>query len=544
MADDYKTSCEIFIKRTEEYNGGLLWKQVEGEGKDPLVGLPVTVESVIQRLNVKIEEAKQMIISAKKVHGASAKKAAPGAKGRMDARSAEDRIEKIVIDYLKDKIRIHSRDKTTLVYTNLNGKLDLFKLGWEPTKTIQLKDFTGHMRKEDYSGWARLEKDVGDAIDRERLFFEEAGRVIPEFADILLRAIGKSLLSPPEGMAITGDLPIISWGGEALQKFPSDLLVPGPYTAFEQYLGRVSHPQELMAFIWKIFDPSDMGRQIMWGHSLGHAGQSCFWNAITAKLDRVTVVLQKTTHQDKHTLAECYLKRLALVPECNNPHFYSTEIVKQLSGNDQASVRPMYQSAISARLFCKIVALSNKSPIIDTTSKAMETRLLYFTTKPFPVKEEDPNIDARYAEEFWHFLYACREAHNELCSETASGGYGPIPMPKTMWDHICAACELPIRMSVRSFVSRRIRVSGGGEILFPNLLREFKTYYQDTTGGGVEASKLLGQYSEEVSLAFHNLIFDLLGSDPKSIFTNTDGIPGYRGVEILGDAGDEEELDI
>lgn len=552
MTKTYKERCVDLCQKVALMDGVLLWADDEEERRDT----KVTLEGVLQEYRgaCTLDEAKDLMRHAKTVKSNEIKREEkmketkkPESAKRDEARGAEKALVGTIVNYLRPRLRVHNRDKTNVLYTYFQGKLDLFKVGYAPMRGIQLNDLTGHLRRLDMEAWDEMFDSVESQIDAAAPSFEDAKRAVPDFPALMLRGMEDILLGKYKDMIINTDLPILAWGADALQTLDPSLLVPGEYPHIKQYLGRVSHAKEMMAFIWKCFDPKDFGRQILWSQSLGHSGQSTFWNTVASFLDKVTVVLQKSSNQDKHSLAECYLKRFAMVPDCGNKHFYSTEIVKQLSGNDTSSVRQLYKEAIAAKLFCKVAALSNLAPEIDTTSNAMKTRLLYFTVTPFSESEASNAIVDEYKKEFWHFLYACREVHNKLCRRLSDGSYGPIPMPPSMWTLIQARCEKPVRNALRSFVSDRLTLSEGSEVPQTDLLRAFKEYYIEKSNLGPEAGRALGAEHETILQAMDNLVFDLLKSDHTKIVTGEAGFRKYLGIRIM-DEGEErestEELDI
>lgn len=553
---DFKKTVADVLEKVELCSGSLIW--ADNATAPGLVGTPVTEMGVFKEVGDLTEEEAKLVLPSvrksalarlKETEKAKAKeaRAKPDADRRKDARAEEEAIAGKVLSYLKPRLRLHNRDKVNATYIYLEGKLELFQVGWEPIRTLHLNDFIGYLSQKDGEEWGKMQQEVQEDLKNKAGVFEEAGRVIPEFSDILLKVLTRILAMTYEETIIAGDLPIIAWGKKALQTFDPELLKPGEYQHFQKYVDRVCHGREFMAFMWKLFDPEDMGRQIVWSHSAGHSGQSTFWNVVTEFMDKVKVSLQKASNQDKHTAAECYLKRLAIVTDCGNKHFYSTELVRQLSGNDQASVRQLYKNAITAKLFCKVVACSNISPEIDTTSNAMRTRLLYFRVRKFDSKIADPQIDAKYRAEFWHFLFACREVHNEICEKLPEGGYGPIPMQDSMWENIQAYCETQIRTSVRSFVGERVRLDPHGEVKVSELYLAFKGYYSSSTNLGPEAARDISTQRTEIYQAFDNLLIDIPDWNGK-VKSGARGMKIYQGIRLLGDSEigqtQGEELDI
>jgi hypothetical protein len=551
MVMNFKEMREDLEAKSFLSSGSLLW----GAGcRIAEEDTPVTETDMLREYSCTPSEAKECLKMVRKMKieakSKEEKDAAQMAKAekrtagmcRDEARAAENKLTDMILSYLKPRLRIHYRDKTVVLYTYFNDKLDLYKVAFMPTRAIQLSELVGYLRQAEPESWDEMRNALSEALEEMAPVFSEAGRLIPEFMSLMLRAVEQILSLEHPDVVLPKDLPILSWTEDALLRLDPSKLKPGRWPHCKAYMQRVSHPKHLMAFIWKCFDPSDTGRQIVWSQSLGHSGQSTFWNVIFSQLEKIAVSLSKSSHQDKHTLAECYLKRFAMVSDCSNKHFYSTDLVKQLSGFDQSSVRQMYKDAFAARLFCRVVALSNISPEVDTTSNAMRTRLLFFTTKPFAESEANPEVENEYRKEFWHFLEACKRYHDELCKKDEEGKYGPIPMPDDMWEAIRARCDKPIRNMVRAFVNDRVRLDPEGSILHADLSKQFKAYYCDRMKLGSESIGALNAEKDVISQAFDNLIVALLESDPLKI-KDANGMKRYLGVKIIpaeAKGGDDE----
>lgn len=543
-----KAICSGLTDKTDYYANVLTWK----DGCKAPKGKQVEAFDVGREFDCDADMAKAAITHVKKVKDKELRDMDAGAKrtaaeARVEARDAEARLTEIVIGYLKPRLRLHYRDKTYVMYTYFDDKLELYKISFMPTRAIHLSELAGYLRQRDPVAYDAMRTRVNEELELTEQAFADANRARLDFMAIMLRAVESLLSLEHPDVVLPEDLPILSWDRDALLRLDPALLRPGKWPHIKEYMKRVSHPRELMAFIWKCFDPTDFGRQIVWSQSLGHSGQSTFWSVVFSKLEKIAVSLSKSSNQDKHTLAECYLKRFAMVSDCSNKYFYSTELVKQLSGNDQASVRQMFKEAFAARLFCRVVALSNIAPEVDTTSNAMRTRLLYFTVKPFPESQANPEVEREYHREFWHFLHACKKVHDEMCVRDAEGKSRPIPMPDSMWQAIRIRCDKPVRNTARAFVEERVRLDPEGEILQTDLFKEFKKYYMDHMRLGSEAAGLLANEREAVVQAFDNLIFALLDSDPDKIQESSGGLKKYCGVRLVAPArtsDDDEDLNL
>ena len=297
---------------------------------------------------------------------------------------------------------------------------------------------------------------------------------------------------------------------KAFVELPADKLVKGEYPHIKRFLKRVNFPDELMAFVWKCFDPDEFGRQAVWSQSLGHSGQSTFWNVVYNKLRKVGVILQKASNTNNHTAYKLYLKRFAMVPDCGNRKFFETELARQMTGNDTADMEPKFLHSFAAQIYARLVVHSNFAPEVDTTNNAMKTRLLYFIVRPFDEAEADHDITTKYDEEFWHFLYDCCKVHKKMC-KIGDGKFRDIPLPPEMWELMKLKCDNPINNICRKFIERGLVLDPDGEVYEEDLWKEFAPFYKKAMRNPSDFRETLKREKFRVQQTMNNIINSMIG---------------------------------
>jgi hypothetical protein len=476
----------------------------------------VTAYAVGQVYGIKKEsESQEMLDTVKNKKKKEAK--AGDNQVKTNVRNVDQSLTNRTIQYLKKYVRLLTRDGRLSTYILTETSLDLYKVGFLPTSSIQLAEIISIIRQQNAAEYSAWRKDVQQIIEDNVTLYMAAKRVaIPEIGDVMLWAFKKILIDQDvEECILSGSLPLMAWDENAFVRFDSTKCVPGPWPHLKRFIARVDHPDQLMAFIWKCFDPEDFGRQMVWSQSLGHSGQSTFWNVVYEHLQKIAVVLQKTSYANQFTAAKCYLKRFAMAPDCSNKYYLGSELVKQLTGGDMGEMEIKFISSFAAKLFARVVAHSNVAPEVDTTNNAMRTRLLYFVVQPFNEEEADSEVISRYREEFWHFLHACGVVHEKLCKKQ-DGKYRDIKVPETMWDNIKLRCDKPIRNVVRSYIENNLVVDNTAKVYEEDLWKWFRPHYQRAMRNSPDSRTTLVREKETVLQTFDNLIKGMVGTDTKN----------------------------
>ena len=254
------------------------------------------------------------------------------------------------------------------------------------------------------------------------------------------------------------------------------------YPAWQEFLDRASSSDVYMAAIWKIFEPNDRGRQLIWSYCTGNGGQSMVWKTISTALGKMAHQMQNATSlADSFTEGQFYLKRLGIVSDCNNAHILEYNLIKKLTGSDPLYVNQKNQAAFTATgTNVKVAVFGNRYPKYDTMDVAMVSRVLLFKVQGFPSSfAGDPTFPVRLAEQLNSFLAACEDMERLLCPVEGS----TIPVPSEMFRLTHTYCDSPIRTTLRRILQNEIVVTGNPkEILKKDFVNELILRMVSATG--------------------------------------------------------------
>jgi hypothetical protein len=324
-------------------------------------------------------------------------------------------------------------DGQTVAFILIDGNLDLLGTNVDFTRGPKLLNLQLKMSEALGSG---VYLKLVDELENMLTAAMDEGAKPRELDYYLCRSVNKILSGRVPSCQILTDQPILAWDTIAACTLDSSKLVPGPTSTIDQFLSRIDFPEEFMAFVWKIFCTDEEGRQICWGMSRGHAGQTTFWNAVQSLIAPVAVTLQTARMTDKFSESSTYRKRFAIMSECTNRQFIGTTLAKKLTGGDYGAIEAKGQDSFNGKLFCRVVVLSNFYPEVDIQDNSLVSRLLLFTVKSFDASLAESGIPEKMQAEMYHFLYRCREVEKRICN-----GKLNIPVPEGMRDNIERRCQ-------------------------------------------------------------------------------------------------------
>jgi len=201
----------------------------------------------------------------------------------------------------------------------------------------------------------------------------------------------------------------------AYKRFNPDMLTPGETPTWDQFLSRLDYPEIFLAWVWSIFEPKNLGRQILWMQGEGNDGKSTAIQTITEYLgEEHTMPIQENVNS-QFFYSNLYGKRLATFGDCKSPRYIAGSKVHSLVGGDYVSIERKGEQAFSAFIRVKMLIASNLFPQIDFSMPNEYTRLLLIKVKPQESKDGDVYFKQKLSEEKWQFLAKCREMYEKHC---------------------------------------------------------------------------------------------------------------------------------
>lgn len=333
--------------------------------------------------------------------GNTKKEETPEEKAEKEAKR-QKRIESLGKKILDCRFKIFADNEATILYniTNINKKEVVVCTNEE----ILLRRLKANI--EEKTGRCPREKYVKEVYNYWRLSTD----LLPE---------------PPRSF---------TWGNEDEWSFKRLDFIPmeGEYESWWEFLKRLSSADDFMAFIWSVFEPKNTSRQFLWLSDLhGEGGKSTVISVLAEIFGDSFEALNNTNtgQSSKWLMGQLYGKRLAAWPDCKNPQFCMSEIVRNITSGDWVTVEMKGQPLFSTKMYMKLIVGSNYEPAI-TGSGADTSRLIHLKLEEGEVKD-DPTWKDRLKAELPYFLWACREVYKAKCPH-----HGKIALHESTKEHV------------------------------------------------------------------------------------------------------------
>lgn len=210
-----------------------------------------------------------------------------------------------------------------------------------------------------------------------------------------------------------------------------------------------------MAFIYSIFKGDNFGKQVLWIHGVGDSGKSKVVQALKKRLEalspHIVGALAPTFFQDKFTSISHVNKRLIVAQDWADRSLIKSQLIKNITGNDDANIRGMGQEAKSANIYSKLVISSNFNPWLNPNKSEELSRMLYILLDPELVlaartgwTPDKGNWGKLLLEEIDDFVTKCEPSYY---SRLAEDGHN-IKIYDTMIDKLSGASYLTDNMKI------------------------------------------------------------------------------------------------
>lgn len=192
----------------------------------------------------------------------------------------------------------------------------------------------------------------------------------------------------------------------------------GDFSAWQEFLSRLSDPDAFCGWIWSVFEPENDSRQYIWMYGDGVDGKSKAMEAIMDIMgNAATSISNSALKEPRFINATIFGKRLITYADCKNSKFGMTELVRNWTSGDAVPIEQKGLPAFSAKLKCKLWVSSNHKPEF-TGQKADMSRVIYLTVSERS-GDADPSWPKRLREQSAAFLHHCREVYKRVCPNGA-----------------------------------------------------------------------------------------------------------------------------
>ncbi len=214
---------------------------------------------------------------------------------------------------------------------------------------------------------------------------------------------------------------------------------PGPFPAWEEFLSRTSDRDALMAFVWSCFEKQSKSRQYLWARGEGQDGKSTVTGIIHDVFGTAAVGINNAHVQkgSQFFFSALYGKRVCVYPDCKNPRFGMTEIVRNCTSGDPVPIEFKGETPFTVRLRVKLFIGSNHKP--EFTSQAADKSRIIYIEVAESTSKDDPGWEDRLKAELPGFLWSCRETYRRVCPH-----HGDIPLSsrtKELLDNVATGFE-------------------------------------------------------------------------------------------------------
>lgn len=356
----------------------------------------------------------------------------------------------------------------------------------------------------------------------------------PIFEGVFSEALARmSKFSKKYDLMFPRNVKLFSWNDAAKFRIAPDLIQPGETPNLDKLFSRMSHPLQVMAWIGRLFNEDDCkGRQLLWGVSKGHAGQSTLWNAVASVISPITSALQEAYNNNQFTSAKHTDKRLAMMGDCKNRMMHTTRLVKNLTGGDTVDVENKHEKSYTEAVWCRVLIHANVYPEVDLSDKSQTTRMLVYELDSIE-DGADPHMGDKFKREMGHFIWKCLRVEKQICHGTAS-----IPVPPSMYEIFLRSCVTQGERYLRAFIQKNIRYHPESPGFTSGSL--WKQYRASAVSAmDLQANKNeVEDKKEDIMRQLSTYLTSHLKVPLKFSDPNKSGVSRYVGAVLLDDSGD------
>lgn len=276
---------------------------------------------------------------------------------------------------------------------------------------------------------------------------------------------------------------LLSWDSKvpAIRQLDPATILEGPTPNWDSFCERLDYSELFKAFIWSIFEPTNMGRQALWLRGDGNDGKSSAINAVVQFLGtQYTLSIGAGDYERDFFWGNAFGKRLAVYMDCKNYKILRTEKIKSLTGSDTVNINQKYERNFSAKVHSRLIVISNNFPTINFFDESEVSRLLLVQIKPYKDRNlGDPSFYPSLLKEMPYFLFKCKELYAKYFSTGMD-----IEKPSEMLKEIATKCHSLEAQVTRNFIEERLEWDPA-TFFVPSveLYNEFKNYFASNWTG-------------------------------------------------------------
>jgi hypothetical protein len=268
--------------------------------------------------------------------------------------------------------------------------------------------------------------------------------------------------------------------------------IPTPaWDEFIQLFACEEKSELFRAWVYSIFLAVNKGRQWLWIQGSGSDGKSSVVNAIQKYMDQY-FGKGKSYHTAAHDAfknqffgSNVYNKRLLIFGDNRDRSLFKVARYLGISGGDHMSIEFKYGHAFSARVYTKILVISNFDPYINFTLAAETSRAIVLNLDPAAcahakrTRKEESSYEERLVQEFPTFMKSCKASYYRCVKP---GSYDLIIPPKIVAE-MKATCASNDYTMIQYFLHCCLEYSPKYRVRVSTLVEQFKFFCDEHLKG-------------------------------------------------------------
>lgn len=192
-------------------------------------------------------------------------------------------------------------------------------------------------------------------------------------------------------------------------------LEEGETPAWDQFLNRLSSPDDFLAWVWSCYELRSRSRQALWLYGPeGEDGKSAVLKLIYKTFGRAGTTIHEDNLRTQFGLSTLYGKRFAYDADALNTRILQSKKIRNLTTGDAVTIEFKGENAFSASIYLKIAIASNMKPSINDIN-AEKSRLIVIRVDKTEVKTA--KWEDELVKEYPKLLFKAYKKYVEKCPD-------------------------------------------------------------------------------------------------------------------------------
>lgn len=290
-----------------------------------------------------------------------------------------------------------------------------------------------------------------------------------------------------------------------------------------------------MSWIASVLIANNQGKQALYMHGRGNDAKSVIANVLGNYFGEACTSINKNSMTNQFGLSKLENKRLVIMADNKNPKIMHTEWVHNLTGGDSVDIERKQEKSYSAKLFGKLMVMSNIPPEIKVDERNQVSRLIYLrliTRSNTYLAEHglgsfdqegnflfygDSSFQENLQDELNYFLHDCLRLYDLICPTDSE-----IPIPPGMLKELESTCADPASAGLADFIEDHFVAVPDGFVTSKQLVEKCSLELEDY---GVS-------YNNFALSDVYSILYNTHGAIKQSKKQNRRTVRGIKGVML------------